>query len=106
MKQFDEFRTVEEEARAFATEHVAPYAGLIDREERIPDYVIAGLAKARLLASGLPEEFGGPIGSDQDPVAAAIAHGLLQGVQAVAVWRQALHCHDVVSVALGGQHQA
>ena len=70
----EDFREVEEEARAFAAEHVEPYAHRIDREERIPEDVIASLAKGGRLATGLPEQPGG--GADRDPVAASIAHGL------------------------------
>ena len=77
MKTLEEFAAVEEEARTFAAEHVAPHADRIDRQERIPDRVIRSLAEAGWLASGLPEKLGGAAGSEQDPVAAAIRHGLL-----------------------------
>ena len=70
----EDFREVEEEARAFAAEHVEPHAHRIDREERIPGEVIASLAKGGRLATGLPEPPGG--GADRDPVAVSIAHGL------------------------------
>ena len=77
MELQEDFREVEDEVQAFAAKHVAPHAALIDREECIPNEVIASLAKSGLLASGLPEKLGGRLGTDQNPVAAAIAHGLL-----------------------------
>ena len=77
MQLLEEFREFEEEARAFAAEHIAPHAALIDREERIPEHVIEDIAQAGFLASGFPEKLGGPAGSTDDPVAAAIRHGLL-----------------------------
>jgi glutaryl-CoA dehydrogenase (non-decarboxylating) len=77
MKPLDEFDTVEQDLRVFATEHVAPFAEQIDRQERIPEQVIRSLAGAGVFASGLPEALGGPAGSEKEPVAAAIRHGLL-----------------------------
>jgi glutaryl-CoA dehydrogenase (non-decarboxylating) len=77
MKLLEEYDAVEHELRAFAAEHVAAHAALIDREERIPEQVIRSMAKAGVLASGLPESLGGPVGADHDAVAATIRHGLL-----------------------------
>jgi glutaryl-CoA dehydrogenase (non-decarboxylating) len=77
MEPLEEFSAFQEDMRAFAAEHVAPHAALIDRTERIPDHVVASLIKAAMFASGLPEKFGGPSGADSDPVAAAIRHGLM-----------------------------
>ncbi len=72
MSEFPEgFAEVEKELRAFAAAEVAPHAALIDREERIPAHVVASIAKAGLLASGLSRS------ADEDPVAAAIRHGLM-----------------------------
>jgi alkylation response protein AidB-like acyl-CoA dehydrogenase len=61
---------VEREYRAFAAEHVAPQAALIDREERIPESVVARLRVAGLFATGFPA-------ADADPVFAQLRHGLL-----------------------------
>lgn len=73
----EDFDDAAREFRAFADEHVAPHAALIDREERIPEHVVRSLTKAGVFAGGLPESLGGPAGSDKDPVAAAVRHGLL-----------------------------
>ena len=75
MMLLDDFREVEEEARAFAAEYVEPYARRIDREERIPGEVISSLASSGRLATGLPVEPNR--GGDRDPVAACVAQGLL-----------------------------
>lgn len=56
---------------------VAPRADEIDREQRIPQEVVRRLAEAGVFASGFPEEHGGPAGSAEDPVAAAVRHGLM-----------------------------
>jgi alkylation response protein AidB-like acyl-CoA dehydrogenase len=69
MALLEGFAEAEAEFSAFATEHVAPHAALIDREERIPREVIDALRNAGMFASGFP--------ADVDPVAAAIRHGLL-----------------------------
>ena len=61
---------VERQYRAFAAEHVAPHAALIDREERIPESVVARLREAGLFATGFPA-------ADVDPVLAQLRHGLL-----------------------------
>lgn len=73
----EDFDTDAQELRAFADEHVAPHAALIDREERIPEHVVRSLTKAGVFARGLPESLGGTPGADADPVAAAVRHGLL-----------------------------
>lgn len=77
MELLEDFHSIKEELRAFADRHVAPFAQRIDREERIPESVVASLRDAGFFASGFPEKFGGTAGSDQDPVAAAIRHGLM-----------------------------
>jgi glutaryl-CoA dehydrogenase (non-decarboxylating) len=77
MKRADEFDKAEHDLRAFADARVAPFAGQIDREERIPAQVVRSLAGAGVFASGLPEALGGPAGSEQEPAAAAVRHGLL-----------------------------
>lgn len=70
MDLFEQLADVEAEYRAFATEHVAPHAARIDREERIPDSVIAALREAGLFSLGFPP-------ADADPVVASLKHGLL-----------------------------
>src|ERR1700761_8901551 len=77
MHMLDDFQGYRDELRALMQVCVAPHAAAIDREERIPAHVTAAMAKAGLFASGLPEQFGGPSGSDADPVTAAIRHGLM-----------------------------
>jgi glutaryl-CoA dehydrogenase (non-decarboxylating) len=67
----EDFAGVEAELRSFAAEHVAPEAARIDREERIPETLVRRLASEGFFASGFP---GKP---DDDPVAAAIRHGLM-----------------------------
>ena len=62
------------EFNAFAKEHVAPHADLIDREERIPRTVIEALAREGYLASGLPEELGG---RHADPILRGLMHEAL-----------------------------
>lgn len=73
----EDFRAYEDEVQVFAAEHITPYAALIDREEYIPEHVIRSLGHAGLFASGFPPPWGGGAGADEDPVAAAIRHGLL-----------------------------
>jgi glutaryl-CoA dehydrogenase (non-decarboxylating) len=73
----DAFGDVEREYREFAAAEVAPHAALIDREERIPPEIIRILAARGYLGTGFPESLGGPAGTDLDPVAASIRHGLL-----------------------------
>lgn len=77
MKPSDEFDKFEQGLHAFASEQVAPFAGQIDREERIPAEVVRSLAGAGVFRSGLPESPGGSPGPEQEPVAAAVRHGLL-----------------------------
>ncbi|MDD9947579.1 MAG: acyl-CoA dehydrogenase family protein [Myxococcales bacterium] len=66
----EEFADLEREYRAFADEHVAPHAALIDREECIPTEVVEALRNAGLFATGFPSR-------DQDPIAANLRHGLV-----------------------------
>ena len=73
----EELSAAEEETKAFADEHIAPHADLIDREERIPKQVVESLVASGMFASGFPEKLGGPTGADKDPVAAALRHGLM-----------------------------
>jgi alkylation response protein AidB-like acyl-CoA dehydrogenase len=77
MRILEDFEAFREEVQKFSAEQVAPHAALIDRDERIPNSVIDSLRQFGCFASGFPEKFGGPVGSDADPVAAAIRHGLL-----------------------------
>ena len=77
MEMLEDFQAVRETLRDFADRQVAPYAQRIDREERIPESVVASLRDAGFFASGFPEQFGGSPGSDKDPVAASIRHGLI-----------------------------
>jgi alkylation response protein AidB-like acyl-CoA dehydrogenase len=84
MAALEEFGAFAADMRAFATEHVAPHAAQIDRDERIPDVVVGSMVKAGLFASGFPEKLGGSAGSDADPVAASIRHGLIHEALGVA----------------------
>lgn len=68
MIPLEEYAADEAAYRAFASEHVAPYAARIDREERIPQEVVEALREAKLFALGFTEK------SD---VASSIRHGLL-----------------------------
>ena len=65
----EEFAEHEGAYRAFAAEHVAPRAAAIDRDERIPREVVDALKGAGYFASGF--------GPAEDPVGAALRHGLL-----------------------------
>ena len=56
-------------AREFAQREVAPLAEAIDREDRIPDHLVAGLARERFLGLGLPTEWGGAGGTTRATVA-------------------------------------
>jgi len=67
------------EFAAFAAEHVAPLADAIDREERVPRSLIARLARAGYLASGLPSELGG---GNADPVIHGLMHEVLGAASA------------------------
>jgi alkylation response protein AidB-like acyl-CoA dehydrogenase len=55
----DTQKLVRDAARSFAQERIAPRAAAMDREERIFDDVIAGLAELGLLAVNVPEPLGG-----------------------------------------------
>jgi hypothetical protein len=55
----DAQRAVQERARAFATERVAPAAAANDRERRFPHDLVRGLAGLGLLAMNVPAEHGG-----------------------------------------------
>jgi hypothetical protein len=55
----DAQRAVQEKARAFARERVAPAAAANDREGRFPHELVRGLAGLGLLAVNVPEEHGG-----------------------------------------------
>ncbi|MGH8668426.1 MAG: acyl-CoA dehydrogenase family protein [Burkholderiales bacterium] len=48
-----------EEFQAFVAAEVAPYAGQWDRDQAIPDSVIAKLARAGYLGCSLPRDYGG-----------------------------------------------
>jgi glutaryl-CoA dehydrogenase (non-decarboxylating) len=77
MELLEHFQSIREESRTFADRHVAPHAQRIDREERIPEGVVGSLREAGFFSSGFPERLGGMPGSDADPVAASIRHGLM-----------------------------
>jgi alkylation response protein AidB-like acyl-CoA dehydrogenase len=63
----------------FATRQIAPLADAIDREARVPRSLIAQLAAAGCLASGLPTELGGgPV----DPVVHGLMHEALGAASA------------------------
>jgi alkylation response protein AidB-like acyl-CoA dehydrogenase len=70
-------------ARAFADREVVPRAAQIDREDRIPDSLIAGLAKERFLGLGLPREWDGEGGDTRATI--AVLEELSRGSAAVAV---------------------
>ncbi len=55
----DEQRLVQEAARGFAQQHIAPRAAAIDRDEKIPADVLSGLAGLGLFGVNLPEALGG-----------------------------------------------
>lgn len=57
-------------ARRFATEHIAPLAQQIDREEVLPQALIHALASDGWLGAALPEQWGG---GGMDPVAYGLA---------------------------------
>jgi hypothetical protein len=64
-----ELAAAEKELRAFAAEHVAPYAAAIDREEAIPRHVIDAIARAGYFAYGFS--------TDGDAETAALRQGLM-----------------------------
>jgi glutaryl-CoA dehydrogenase (non-decarboxylating) len=75
MEPLEEFGPADEKIRTFVAEHVAPHAASIDRSESIPAVLRSELAKAGLLASGLPAEFGGQ--NESGSSNAAVRHGLM-----------------------------
>lgn len=50
---------VQKAARDYATRVIAPQAAAIDREERFPREILAGLAELGLMAVNVPEQLGG-----------------------------------------------
>ena len=52
MEMLEDFQAIRETLRDFADRHIAPYAQRIDREERIPESVVASLRDAGFFASG------------------------------------------------------
>ncbi len=56
-------------AREFAEREVLPRAPTIDRDDRIPDELLAALARERFLGLGLPAEWGGEGGDTRATVA-------------------------------------
>ena len=75
-------------ALEFVRDHVAPVAGTIDRDDRVPDALLAELASARFLALGVPESWGG-VGGDARTVAAVLEE-LSRGSATIGV-RVAVH---------------
>ncbi|HJL17758.1 MAG TPA: acyl-CoA dehydrogenase family protein [Sandaracinaceae bacterium LLY-WYZ-13_1] len=55
----EEQKLVQQAARGFAQERIAPRAATIDREQRIPDDVLDGLAELGLFGVNVPEALGG-----------------------------------------------
>lgn len=90
-----EQRAARERFRAFATEHIAPFADAWDRQEAIPRELIAALGKEGWLGSILPREVGGA-GLDR------ITYGLLieEIGRACSSTRSLLTVHDMVGHAL------
>jgi alkylation response protein AidB-like acyl-CoA dehydrogenase len=66
----DEQDLVRQTVRDFAVSRVAPVAEELDREERFPYEIVAGLAELGLMGIPIPEEFGG---AGADTVSYAIA---------------------------------
>jgi alkylation response protein AidB-like acyl-CoA dehydrogenase len=66
----DEQELVRQTVRDFAVSQVAPVAEELDREERFPYAIVAGLAELGLMGIPIPEEFGG---AGADTVSYAIA---------------------------------
>jgi alkylation response protein AidB-like acyl-CoA dehydrogenase len=58
-----------ERARSFAEREVAPVAGRIDRDDRIPEELVRSLASSGFLGVGLPESWGGSGGDTRATVA-------------------------------------
>jgi glutaryl-CoA dehydrogenase (non-decarboxylating) len=76
LEREQELAATEKEMRAFAAEHVAPYAAAIDREEAIPRHVIDAIARAGFFGFGFPAALGGA-DAEGDGEAAALRQGLL-----------------------------
>jgi butyryl-CoA dehydrogenase len=72
-----------ERARAFCVRAVAPEAVRIDREDRVPDPLVDGLAREGFLGLGVPPEWGGVGGDTRSTV--AVLEELARGSAAVAV---------------------
>jgi short/branched chain acyl-CoA dehydrogenase len=66
----DEQDLVRQTVRDFAVSRVAPVAEELDREERFPYEIVAGLAELGLMGIPIPEEFGG---AGADTISYAIA---------------------------------
>ena len=66
----DEQELVRQTVRDFAVSQVAPVAEELDREERFPYEIVAGLAELGLMGIPIPEEFGG---AGADTISYAIA---------------------------------
>jgi short/branched chain acyl-CoA dehydrogenase len=66
----DEQQLVRQTVRDFAVSRVAPVAEELDREERFPYEIVAGLAELGLMGIPIPEEFGG---AGADTISYAIA---------------------------------
>lgn len=58
-----------ERARSFADRHVAPSAERIDRDDRIPDEILRGLADEGFFGLGIPAEWDGSRGDARSTVA-------------------------------------
>src|SRR5207245_5240580 len=65
-----EHELVRSTVREFARERVAPLAGELDREARVPLELVAGMAELGLMGMTIPAEYGG---AGTDTVAYAIA---------------------------------
>jgi alkylation response protein AidB-like acyl-CoA dehydrogenase len=70
-------------AHAFAAERVRPEAVRIDRDDRLPDGLVEGLARGGFLSLGIPEEWGGRGGNSRS--IAAVLEELSWGSAAVGV---------------------
>ncbi len=90
-----EQRAARERFRAFATERIAPFADVWDREERIPRDLIDDLARHGFLGSLLPREIGGA-GFDR------ITYGLLTEEigRVCSSTRSLLTVHDMLAHSL------
>lgn len=55
----EEQKLVQQAARGFAQDRLAPLAAQIDREEKIPDEILSGLAELGLFGVNVPEALGG-----------------------------------------------